>query len=294
MRHKSYFIHEADVTIRVENYIFRIHKYFLLRESAYFRLRLSSPSLPGQDPPGSSESNPLVLDDATSDAFACFLWVFYNPKYSVYKATAEQWCLILDLSQKWGFKDVEMLCIRELEELDLPPVDRIQIYQRFNLDDTLLLDCYESLTTRDEPIAVDEGIKLGLKTSLHIARAREMSRGPDTGGPRTPSAVQLKSPDLRLLISDIFQFPVIHTNGAGPLTAPVKQSNRVDRASALPATAPTTPSKPEALSQNPSTSEENPPSNDMIKAPPPKYGDVTKGNPWGRQNATRRTTSTAH
>jgi hypothetical protein len=112
-------------------------------------------------------------------------------------------------------------------------VDRIQIYQRFHLDDTLLLDCYESLTTRDEPIGVDEGVKLGLKTSLHIARAREMSRGPE---PQTPSAVQLKSPDLRLLISNIFQFPV--TNGAaytGPLTAPVKESNRVDRASALPA-----------------------------------------------------------
>ncbi|KAI0254407.1 hypothetical protein BJV78DRAFT_1280015 [Lactifluus subvellereus] len=296
MRHKSYFIHEADVTIRVESYIFRIHRFFLIRESAYFRLRLSAPTLPGQDPPGSSESNPLVLDDATPDAFACFLWVFYNPKYSVYNATAEQWSSILDLSQKWGFKDVEWLCIRELEKLDLSPVDRIQIYQRFNLDDTLLLDCYESLTTRDEPIGVDEGVKLGLRTSLQIARAREVSRGPDTGGPRTPSAVQLKGPDLRLLISDIFQFPVTQSNGAaytGPMTAPVKQSNRVDRASALPATAPTTPSKPEALSQNPSTSEKNPPSNDItsVKAPLPKHGDVTKGNPWERQNAMRRSGS---
>jgi hypothetical protein len=57
-----------------------VHKYFLVRESAYFRLRLGAPTLPGQgDPPGSSEANPLVLDEATSDAFACFLWVFYNP-----------------------------------------------------------------------------------------------------------------------------------------------------------------------------------------------------------------------
>jgi hypothetical protein len=121
------------------------------------------------------------------------------------------------------------LCIRELEKLDLSPVDRIQIYQRFKLDDALLLDCFETLTTREEPIGFEEGAKLGLKTSLHIARAREYSRSPDTGGPRSP-AVQLKSPDLRLLISNIFQFPPV-----GPFTAPVNDSNKVDRASALPA-----------------------------------------------------------
>ncbi|KAH9975549.1 hypothetical protein BGW80DRAFT_104355 [Lactifluus volemus] len=229
LRHRSYFIHEGDVTIRVENYFFRVHKYFLTRESAYFRLRLAASPVPGHDLPGSSEANPLVLDEATSDAFACFLWVFYNPKYSIYAATPDQWSCILELAQKWGFKDVEKLCIRELEKLDLSPVDRIQIYQRFKLDDTLLLDCFETLTTRDEPIDFEEGAKLGLKTSLHIARAREFSRSPDTGGPRSP-AVQLKSPDLRLLISNIFQLP-----SAGPFTAPVNDSNKVDRASALPA-----------------------------------------------------------
>jgi hypothetical protein len=97
-RHKRYYIHEADVTIRVhciyieslltltiachaqvENYMFRVHRYFLERESAYFRLRLDKSTHPERDPPGSSESNPLVLDEATSDGFACFLWVFYNP-----------------------------------------------------------------------------------------------------------------------------------------------------------------------------------------------------------------------
>ena len=59
--------------------MFRVHRYFLERESAYFRLRLEKSSHPQRDPPGSSEANPLVLDDATSEAFARFLWVFYNP-----------------------------------------------------------------------------------------------------------------------------------------------------------------------------------------------------------------------
>jgi hypothetical protein len=101
-------------------------------------------------------------------------------KYSVYDATPDQWSLILNLAQKWEFKEVELLCIRELEKLDLSPVDRIHIYQTFGLDSTLLIDSYATLTSRDEPIGLDEGMKLGLMTSLKIARAREMSRRPDT------------------------------------------------------------------------------------------------------------------
>jgi hypothetical protein len=146
--------------------------------------------------------------------------------------------LILDLAQKWGFKDVELLCIRELEKMNLSPVDRIHVYQKHGLDDSLLLDSYESLTTRDEPIGFEEGVKLGLRTCLHLAQAREMSRGPDTGGGlRSPSAVQVHGPDLRSLLSNIFNLR-IQTNGAtylGPFTAPVNPSDKLDRASALPA-----------------------------------------------------------
>jgi hypothetical protein len=146
--------------------------------------------------------------------------------------------LILDLAQKWGFKQVEQLCIRELDNLSLSPVDRIQIYQRHKLDETLLIDSFEELTTREDPIGMDEGFKLGLKTSIQIACAREKSRGPETGGLRSPSTVRLSPTDLRGLISEIFQLPRIDTNGAadpGPFTAPVNTSGRVDRASALPA-----------------------------------------------------------
>ncbi|KAI0261292.1 hypothetical protein BC834DRAFT_486177 [Gloeopeniophorella convolvens] len=268
MRHKNYFFHEADVNFRVEGYVFRVHRYFFLRESAHFRELLGSSAFPGQDAPGMTEANPVVLHDATSDGFACFLWVFYNPKYSIYNATPKQWSMILELAQQWGFKEVELLCIRELERLDMSPVDRIYIYQERGIDHTLLLDSYATLTTRDEPIALEEGIKLGIKTSLQIARAREMSRGPDTGtGLRSPSAVQVLGPDLHTLIQGIFELPPLRTGGvahAGPYTAPIHPSHGIDRASALPSvpTAPTTPSKPEALSQSNSSSSDNPPSYD--------------------------------
>ena len=45
---------------------------------------LDSPAIPGTDPPGSSDTNLVVLEDTTSEAFACLLWVFYNPYVSTF------------------------------------------------------------------------------------------------------------------------------------------------------------------------------------------------------------------
>ena len=101
VRHCKYFFPEADVTFRVchhprstfleltvrsqvENLTFRVHKRFFLDESPYFKMLLDSPAIPGTDPPGSSDTNPVVLEDTTSEAFECLLWVFYNPYVSIF------------------------------------------------------------------------------------------------------------------------------------------------------------------------------------------------------------------
>ena len=65
--------------LQVENYIFRVHRYFFERESLFFREKLGAPPPPGQPPKGSSDVNPFPLDDVHEEDFSRFLWVFYNP-----------------------------------------------------------------------------------------------------------------------------------------------------------------------------------------------------------------------
>ncbi|KAI9465153.1 hypothetical protein BJY52DRAFT_1245393, partial [Lactarius psammicola] len=98
VRHQEYFFRDGDITIRVEDSMFRIHKHFLTRESRHFHAMLVPNAVPCRDPPGSSETNPVVLKDATSEGFAGLLWVFYNPEYSIYKASLEKWRRILTLA----------------------------------------------------------------------------------------------------------------------------------------------------------------------------------------------------
>ena len=96
--HREYYIHGADAIFsvsmsiighrvtaqvvgsqQVENTLFRVHRYFFVRESAYFRDKLPYPSPPGETTKGSSDNLPFVLDDVSKTDFERLLWVFYNP-----------------------------------------------------------------------------------------------------------------------------------------------------------------------------------------------------------------------
>jgi hypothetical protein len=64
---------------KVEEQLFRAHRFFLERDSAKFRYLLRRPASPGQLPHGSSDNLPLRLEGMTAADFALVLWVFYNP-----------------------------------------------------------------------------------------------------------------------------------------------------------------------------------------------------------------------
>jgi hypothetical protein len=226
VRHIVYFFPDGDVIIKVDETIFRIHKHFLTRESNHFR-SMFMPSIPCRDPPGSSETNPVVLDDAKSEGFADLLWVFYNPKFSIYSGTVDKWKRILTLAQQWRFVEVEQLCVRELEKLPIPPVEKIQIYQDFKLNPDLLHKSYVALTVRDEPLDLEEGEQLGLPTSLKVARARELARFPDGLPP-----AQLQESEVESAIKAVFG---LQGSAPAPATAPPQPTpgaelNHVDKA----------------------------------------------------------------
>lgn len=112
----------------------------------------------------------------------------------------DNWTKILVLAQRWGFREVEQLCIRELENLSIPPVEKIQIYQEFKIDRSRLLSSFAELVTRPNPLSLEEGHKVGLETALQIARARELGRGTHA----RPSAVLLNESELRSAIQEAF------------------------------------------------------------------------------------------
>jgi len=154
------------------------------------------------------------LDDATSEGFASLLWVFYNQDFSFEGASVEKWKDILSLARQWGIAYIEKLCIRELGKLDIPPVDKIELYQSFNLSPNLLRTSFVELVMEPKLFSIEEGERLTLPTSMRIAEARERARRPD-------APISLEESDVQLIIEEIFGL-----QGSTPpasTTSPVKE-----------------------------------------------------------------------
>ncbi|KAF9558134.1 hypothetical protein CPC08DRAFT_24241 [Agrocybe pediades] len=223
-RHELYYIPTADLCVLVEHVQFRIHRYFLERESTYFMRELAptnkilSPS-PLSGLPGSTESASIILDKLTADQFAQFLWVFYNPIYSPYDADVPTWSTILSLATRWEFPNIHDLCVRELEKLPMTDVQRIKLYQENRVDRNVLIPRYAALCQRPEPLTMEEGMELGMQTFAMIAAGRERvrwnARLPNGAMSPVSPPVDAKTEEIEEVVRTLFAIPPPQPSGAG-------------------------------------------------------------------------------
>ena len=112
----------------------------------------------------------------------------------------------MKLAFDWRFAEVKKLCVRELEKFEIPPLQKIELYQAYELDKKLLIPSYVAMCMRAEPLSIKEGRQLGLETALLLATARESARGRPSGSPGQlcSSPVTVESEDMVSIIRDVF------------------------------------------------------------------------------------------
>ncbi|OAX40220.1 hypothetical protein K503DRAFT_687947 [Rhizopogon vinicolor AM-OR11-026] len=202
VHHRDYYLRGGDMTVLVDNHLYRIHSHFFERESLFFRQKFQSAE--GEER-GSSDNNAYTLDDVKSEDFARFLWVFYNPKYSLYDAPLETWLSILHLANRWGFANVKELTVRELEKMEIEPVEKIAIYHEYTINKLFLISSYIAVCKRDKPLSFAEGMRLGMETVLRIADARERARQRAAeSGIRTPTFDDFEDNEMENMIREVF------------------------------------------------------------------------------------------
>ncbi|KAH8829561.1 hypothetical protein DL96DRAFT_1598637 [Flagelloscypha sp. PMI_526] len=156
-RNPEYYLMGGDAHFLVGNQqFFRIHKYFFDRESSHWHNFFAKNPRAGTD-----ESTAIVLDNIHPRDFAAFCWVFYNPVYWLYEATQDQWIAILGLAHEWAFETVKQLAVRELAQLDIELIERINVYQTYEVDEEIIFPYYIELCERDEPLTFQESQLLG-------------------------------------------------------------------------------------------------------------------------------------
>lgn len=184
--------------------MFKVHRYFFERESSKFRQMFSGPTPPGKEPEGSSPTSALKLSDITAEDFAHFVWVFYNPKHSLYDASMAVWVAILRFAYDWSFPEVKALAIRELERKTINLVDRIILYQEYKVDPSLLVPLYAKLCSRDEPLSTEESVRLGVETVVRIFQARERLRSSSLDGLKRPLSNNVDQANVMQVVEEVW------------------------------------------------------------------------------------------
>ncbi|KAJ7841033.1 hypothetical protein B0H13DRAFT_2210127 [Mycena leptocephala] len=201
-RFEDYYLLGGDLYCIAENKLFRVHRYFFERESTFFKAQLAIPATPGAPRIGTTDDTAVLLDNVRSADFAQLLWVFYNPKYSLYDATVEDCSVDLTLTDLNGSVDCTFSSPASLAEICLNTV--IVLYHKFAVDQSYLIPRYVALCERPELPTVEEGIRLRMQTVISLIRARECARNQATSGGRSLSPATLGGTELTEIIKDHF------------------------------------------------------------------------------------------
>ncbi|KZT72454.1 hypothetical protein DAEQUDRAFT_705618 [Daedalea quercina L-15889] len=171
-RHDRFYFEDGNVIFLVEDVLFKIHRYFLHRESPVFQDMFSFNSEMDE---GKSDDKPILLEGTKSLEFACLLACFYPRSIAKHDdMPAEHWTLALDLAMKWQFNDVRELAVAQMKHVNTyAPTLALQVAtaRKHKMNDWYL-DAFVKLCERGRPITPEEGELLGLVETVRLSAIR--------------------------------------------------------------------------------------------------------------------------
>ncbi|KZT27205.1 hypothetical protein NEOLEDRAFT_1034811, partial [Neolentinus lepideus HHB14362 ss-1] len=164
-KHECYYFEDDRVTFRVEGVLFRVHRFFFERDSAWFRERILDNKQP--------HDGVIELSQCTGVIdFERFLSILYPASFNEHTAkTLDEWTSILALSTQWGFDTIRLLAIRELFPL-ATAVDKIVLAHKYDVKEWLL-DAYKEVCLRKDSLSVEEAKRIGAEDTARVAIVRE-------------------------------------------------------------------------------------------------------------------------
>ncbi|KAF9445067.1 hypothetical protein P691DRAFT_806201 [Macrolepiota fuliginosa MF-IS2] len=193
--HKEYYIRTANFHIMARGTRFRVHSFFLTRDSAYWRNEIADQNVSedGQRPLGSRFSSPFPIDEDPED-FAAFLWVFYNPlQWATNQCIMHHWSTFPTLTVK----------------------DKIRILQDYDASRRDLLPLFTELAFRVEMLTLEEFRALDEDAQFEVTRARELIlhrrlSAPSGDGddlPTVPPLRHLSNEERSSIVAEVFGIP---------------------------------------------------------------------------------------
>ncbi|KAG6810752.1 hypothetical protein H0H92_010461 [Tricholoma furcatifolium] len=197
-KNSKYYIKGGDIHFLVENQLFCVHSYFFERESSVFRESIQASLAATGARNGGIQCVAIFKLNVTVSSFEKLLGIIYNKTYSLFDGwSVDDWTTVLHLIQNWEFPVVRDLAVRELEKcLEIPLIERISLYHRFKVNQSVLIPWYGRLCGRPEALTHEESEAIGNRATVFIFQARERLRARPSDGGRSPLPNGLDDKDI--------------------------------------------------------------------------------------------------
>ncbi|KAI9459228.1 hypothetical protein BJY52DRAFT_388929 [Lactarius psammicola] len=195
--HPFYF-EDPHVVLRVENQIYKVHRYFLVRESEFFRDLFSLPQGGSARVEGVDDEHPIYIPDTTTAEFENLLRFLYFGMHDDYGPTVTDWILMLSISTRLIFPKVRERAIKELTSRldDIDPFDLIGLAVKYDVQQWLK-PTYRRIVTRTDLITHAEAQKIPFPMTVMLMRSHERySRLTKDGSHRSSSTIILSEVTL--------------------------------------------------------------------------------------------------
>ncbi|TFY62874.1 hypothetical protein EVJ58_g3589 [Rhodofomes roseus] len=156
-----------------EGHLFRVHRYFLERDSELFRGMFACPPTEASSE-GQTEETAIHLPDVTPFELECLLSFLYEGMYERAVSLAE-WVALLSVSSRLLFDKIRerTISVIETHAPALEPAERIVLATKHDIPQWLN-PAFTELCTRADPLSGDEANQLGTELAERVTRAREM------------------------------------------------------------------------------------------------------------------------
>ncbi|VDB95553.1 unnamed protein product [Peniophora sp. CBMAI 1063] len=166
------FFYFHSLVFEVEDTLFKVPRYGLPGDGAAFDTMFAR----GPGAPGSSDDDPIRLDtDVTASEFRSMLKATYPPPgTTVAELTLDEWMSVLKLAKKWNLAGLRDKAVQQSDtQVQLKtPIEKILLARQYDVG-KWLNEAYIALSSREEPLSVQEVEKVGWETTAKLMMVRE-------------------------------------------------------------------------------------------------------------------------
>ncbi|EKM76542.1 hypothetical protein AGABI1DRAFT_115672 [Agaricus bisporus var. burnettii JB137-S8] len=177
-----YFDHDPMVVFLIENQLFKVHRYYFIKGSEFFRnLFAEAGGGEASATEGISDEHPIPLPGVSVKEFKTLLRFFYamaeriedlDTGFDLLKLEIDEQLALLSISHRFMFDNIFKYMLRVICPGDLHVLDRIRFGDKYELREWLL-SAYETLLDRTSERLTEEEISLlGLDRVVRLLEAK--------------------------------------------------------------------------------------------------------------------------